>query len=541
MRERQRELGEHGQRRDRGARHRHRRRAGRRGEGLPRRRPGRCARSAAQAERPGHRRRRARHRPAHARRVGRARGCSRRRTPIQIDTTDLEVDDVVDADRGARPRALARDVVSGADVAWAVGRVATIGLARRALVDARPRVYGVDRVPRDRRARARGQPLLTGSTRRSSAPPRPRNIYFVAKVEAHRIPGPRPAHPLLRRRSPSAAASPTATRCGRCARSARDGRRARPLRRGHAPAERPSRATAQPGAAMVALQEDVPVVPVAIYGTQFWRPGNFAPSRSRSASRCASTACRRAAAATRRRPPRSSAEIQRLFDWLADVHARGPAARVDAAAMTPSTDDVDERREPTICSARSRSSASRTSASRRSSTGSPRRAPPSCTRRSGTTRDRKELLCEWNGKHFLLIDTGGVDIADPTPDHALDRRAGARGDRRGRPRPLRRRRARRGSRRATRSSPRSCARRRRPCSCSRTRSTTRRRTTLALEFHRLGLGDPFPLSALHGSDTGDLLDEVLDRLPGRSAPDGRRATRSASRSSAGRTSASRRS
>ena len=26
---------------------------------------------------------------------------------------------------------------------------------------------------------------------------------------------------------------------------------------------------------MVALQEDVPVIPVAIYGTQFWRPGNF--------------------------------------------------------------------------------------------------------------------------------------------------------------------------------------------------------------------------------------------------------------------------
>ena len=33
--------------------------------------------------------------------------------------------------------------------------------------------------------------------------------------------------------------------------------------------------TAQPGAAMVALQESVPVVPVAVYGTQFWRPGNF--------------------------------------------------------------------------------------------------------------------------------------------------------------------------------------------------------------------------------------------------------------------------
>ncbi len=34
---------------------------------------------------------------------------------------------------------------------------------------------------------------------------------------------------------------------------------------------------------------------------------------------------------------------------------------------------------------------------------------------SGVTRDRKELVCEWNGKRFLLIDTGGVDIADATP------------------------------------------------------------------------------------------------------------------------------
>src|SRR5581483_2171709 len=34
----------------------------------------------------------------------------------------------------------------------------------------------------------------------------------------------------------------------------------------------------------------------------------------------------------------------------------------------------------------------------------------------------------------------------------------------------------------------------------------------ALEFHRLGLGQPFPLSALHGVGTGDLLDEVVARL-----------------------------
>src|SRR2546422_8700293 len=42
----------------------------------------------------------------------------------------------------------------------------------------------------------------------------------------------------------------------------------------------------------------------------------------------------------------------------------------------------------------------------------------------GVTRDRKELVCEWNGRRFLLVDTGGIDIADPSPmirsigDHA---------------------------------------------------------------------------------------------------------------------------
>src|SRR5256714_14497042 len=33
----------------------------------------------------------------------------------------------------------------------------------------------------------------------------------------------------------------------------------------------------------------------------------------------------------------------------------------------------------------------------------------------GVPRDRKELVCEWAGTEFLLIDTGGVDVADPSP------------------------------------------------------------------------------------------------------------------------------
>ena len=35
--------------------------------------------------------------------------------------------------------------------------------------------------------------------------------------------------------------------------------------------------------------------------------------------------------------------------------------------------------------------------------------------RPGITRDRNELECEWNGRTFTLIDTGGVDFADLDP------------------------------------------------------------------------------------------------------------------------------
>jgi len=30
----------------------------------------------------------------------------------------------------------------------------------------------------------------------------------------------------------------------------------------------------------------------------------------------------------------------------------------------------------------------------------------------GVTRDRKEVEADWNGRRFLLVDTGGVDLAD---------------------------------------------------------------------------------------------------------------------------------
>ena len=43
---------------------------------------------------------------------------------------------------------------------------------------------------------------------------------------------------------------------------------------------------------------------------------------------------------------------------------------------------------------------------------------------------------------------------------------------------------------------------------------------LVLELHRLGLGDPIPISGLHGTGSGDLLDRVIAELE-RLAPAGR--------------------
>src|SRR4029079_18788871 len=103
----------------------------------------------------------------------------------------------------------------------------------------------------------------------------PRNINYVAKAEAHETPFLRwliRQHGTLSvRRGES---DRDAVRLMRQA--ARDGRAVGLFIEGTrqksgVPGE------PQPGAAMVAIQEHVPVVPIAIYGTQFWKPGNFAP------------------------------------------------------------------------------------------------------------------------------------------------------------------------------------------------------------------------------------------------------------------------
>jgi 1-acyl-sn-glycerol-3-phosphate acyltransferase len=81
--------------------------------------------------------------------------------------------------------------------------------------------------------------------------------------------------------------------------------------------------TAQPGAAMVAIQEDVPVVPVGIYGTQFWKIGNFAPCSIAVGEPFRFDGLQKGGRGYKEGSLEIERRLRALFDWLADVHERG--------------------------------------------------------------------------------------------------------------------------------------------------------------------------------------------------------------------------
>ena len=121
--------------------------------------------------------------------------------------------------------------------------------------------------------------------------------------------------------------------------------------------------------------------------------------------------------------------------------------------------------------------------------------------RPGVTRDRKELPAEWNGRSFTLVDTGGVDLEDRDElagsirDQAraaladaavavlvVDARAGLRpGD----------------------SDLADLLRRSGiPALVAANKCDGPNDVPQAAEFHRLGLGDPIAVSAVHGLGKG---------------------------------------
>jgi GTP-binding protein len=129
----------------------------------------------------------------------------------------------------------------------------------------------------------------------------------------------------------------------------------------------------------------------------------------------------------------------------------------------------------------------------------------------GVTRDRLELEATWNGRRFRLVDTAGyVHGAEGLEEQAtaqaerairdadlilfvVDVRTGA-----------------------TDEDLRLAARFRRsttPVLVVANKADSPVDVADVAELHRLGLGEPFPASALHGRGTGDLLDRIVESLP----------------------------
>jgi 1-acyl-sn-glycerol-3-phosphate acyltransferase len=207
--------------------------------------------------------------------------------------------------------------MSRVDAVWAVGRL-TIQPLTTAFT--RLRVYGAERMPAD------GGVVVAVNHFHWIDPPvigaaSPRTLHFMAKIEAHTVPG---LGHLIR----SFGAFPV--RRGESDREAVRTMR-RVVREGHAlglfvegtrqregvPGE------VQAGAAMVALQEGVPVIPAAIHGSQTWRPGNFDPVTVAWGTPLTFDGLPRGGRGYRE----ASAEIQRrirvLWDFLVDAHALG--------------------------------------------------------------------------------------------------------------------------------------------------------------------------------------------------------------------------
>jgi 1-acyl-sn-glycerol-3-phosphate acyltransferase len=204
-----------------------------------------------------------------------------------------------------------------ADGVWSVGRLTIQPLVH---VFSRLRVYGKERVPRE------GGVVVACNHFSWIDPPAlgaasPRTLYYLAKIEIHRAPG---LGPLIR-----------AFGCFPVRRGESDREAVRTMReivreglalglfvegtrqRTGVPGE------VLPGAAMVALQEEVPVIPVAVHGSQSWKVGNFHPVSVAWGEPMAFDGLPRGGRGYREASAVVQAEIRRLWEWLVEMHALG--------------------------------------------------------------------------------------------------------------------------------------------------------------------------------------------------------------------------
>jgi 1-acyl-sn-glycerol-3-phosphate acyltransferase len=224
--------------------------------------------------------------------------------------------------------------VNRVDVVWAFGRPL---LGGPTAVATRLRSYGAERIPRT-------GGLVVAINHFSWIDISaigfvcPRNLYFLAKVEAHRATGLgqliRSFGALSVRRGESdrdaVRQMREVVRHGNTLGVFVEGTRQRSGVPGHV----------QPGAAMVALQEDVPVICAAIHGSQHWRLGNFAPVSIAWSEPMRFEGLPRGGKGYREASREIEAEIHRLWAWLRDLHEAGrprvavPPARDGSAPVT---------------------------------------------------------------------------------------------------------------------------------------------------------------------------------------------------------------
>ena len=205
--------------------------------------------------------------------------------------------------------------MNGTDAVWAVGR-RTIGTAVKLIAPLR--VYGAERVPKQ------GGLVVAANHFSWLDPPAlgaasPRTLYFMAKVEAHRVPG---LGQLMR------SFGAFAVRRGESDRDAvrmmrqivRDGHALGMFAEGTRQSEVPG--AVQPGAAMVAINESVPLIPVAIHGSQNWH-WNFAPISLAWGEPMTFDGLPRGGKGYKEASLEVERKLHELWQWLVEIHDLG--------------------------------------------------------------------------------------------------------------------------------------------------------------------------------------------------------------------------
>jgi GTP-binding protein len=130
---------------------------------------------------------------------------------------------------------------------------------------------------------------------------------------------------------------------------------------------------------------------------------------------------------------------------------------------------------------------------------------------AGVTRDRLEITARWGGRSFVLVDTGGFIRKARGIDERVVRQAGKAienadlallvVD------------STTGIQEEDASLARSLRRSTTPVLVVANKVDSERQEPLAAEFNKLGLGEPIPVSALHGRGSGEVLDRIVELLP----------------------------